>query len=130
MSRASAASALARAERDPGPSARIAKRSIFRQSVWRSSWGPARARDERACIGGGAGRSLAGTRSLLQLGLQRLQLIEFVGKLVAPPAVGSLGHVFLGALDHASEHRWIELVLRHGHVREHGQAGGADLGEA
>ena len=32
-----------------------------------------------------------GTRALLQLGLQRLQLIDLVGKLVAPPIVGGLG---------------------------------------
>src|SRR4029077_8232335 len=41
-----------------------------------------------------------------------------------------LGHVFLGILDVGGERHGIEALERHGVVGEHGEAAGADLGDA
>src|ERR1700730_14381502 len=49
-------------------------------------------------------------RLMRQHGLQRLQLLEAVGELVALPAVGGVGEVFLGVLDLAGERGLIALL--------------------
>ena len=76
-------------------------------------------------------REASSLRSALrQRRLQRLELIELVRELVALPIVGGVGDVFLGVLDLAGEHAAVELLERHRHVGEHGQARRAHLGKA
>src|SRR5262245_1069434 len=56
--------------------------------------------------------------SSAQCCLQRLQLTEPIGELVADPGLLGVGDIFLGVLDLADQQVAVEVLKRHRHVSE------------
>src|ERR1700730_16864643 len=64
-----------------------------------------------------------------QRGVEGLELLELLARGVARRVLGGVRHVLFGVLDLRREARAIEILDRHRHVGEHGEALAVDLGK-